>query len=625
MKGTLRRLFALMMCALLLMQAAPAALGEAVEAAPAAEAANAGDLIVEIEEVIEDDAPSGEVDTGDAAVQPALPEAEALVVALEDGDGSQPNDDDREDEGPIASLDDVISLQDAIPDAGFRAWAAANIDVDPADGVLSESEIAAVTDITLPAGTAGSLEGIGLFTGLQTLTCADNAIGALDLSGNPGLIAVNCANCGLTELDLSNNAQLTTLDCSGNAIPVLDVRPVSAFAQGAGSLTCDESTFVLDSAPYTMTADASKSIATQETLVIDFGGSALKSIANSAPTCASAVNAGKYAVVKGLANGTAKLTFALPGKKLVLTLKVVDPTLPTQIKLNKTGTLKRYVGAKVQLKASIVKPDTAYTTYKWKSSNTKVCTVSSSGKVTMKGVGTATVTATAVRGRKTASVKFKVLDPNVVTGIKLNKSKAKVPVCTTYKLKATVKYAGGSLATKKAKVTWKSSNTKVATVNSSGVVTAKKTGTTTITASTKNGKKATCKVTVRRNKVDNIWRRPTMIDVGDLGYDWDMWCKSVEIVSPNKVVMECYVLNNTMRRITRFDKVEMQLSFEKDGVTRYLVKGRSGRQKVTVPPYTWKKVTLTFTGKLVKYTNLNLSALKDTFWWDWYVNYTYVL
>ena len=47
-----------------------------------------------------------------------------------------------------------------------------------------------------------------------------------------------------------------------------------------------------------------------------------------------------------------------------------------------------------------------------------------------------------------------------------------------------------------ATVTWKSDNTKVATVNSSGKVTAKKTGTATITATGSNGKKATCKVTV---------------------------------------------------------------------------------------------------------------------------------
>lgn len=49
-------------------------------------------------------------------------------------------------------------------------------------------------------------------------------------------------------------------------------------------------------------------------------------------------------------------------------------------------------------------------------------------------------------------------------------------------------------------MTWHSSNSKVARVNSKGFITALGTGTTTITVKTKNGKTATCKVTVRADK-----------------------------------------------------------------------------------------------------------------------------
>ena len=45
-------------------------------------------------------------------------------------------------------------------------------------------------------------------------------------------------------------------------------------------------------------------------------------------------------------------------------------------------------------------------------------------------------------------------------------------------------------------ITWNSSNTGVATVDQSGNVTAKANGTTTITATTQNGKRASCTVTV---------------------------------------------------------------------------------------------------------------------------------
>ncbi|MGX8728696.1 MAG: Ig-like domain-containing protein, partial [Lachnospiraceae bacterium] len=76
--------------------------------------------------------------------------------------------------------------------------------------------------------------------------------------------------------------------------------------------------------------------------------------------------------------------------------------------------------------------------------------------------------------------------------VSLSKSSAKVLVGKTLKLKATVtpaKAVDGA-------ITWKSGNTKIATVSRDGLVTAKAPGTVTIRAMTANGVKATCKVTV---------------------------------------------------------------------------------------------------------------------------------
>ena len=62
--------------------------------------------------------------------------------------------------------------------------------------------------------------------------------------------------------------------------------------------------------------------------------------------------------------------------------------------------------------------------------------------------------------------------------------------------KGTLKATITSGSTTDNSITWSSTNTAVATVDSEGNVTAKKAGTATITAKTKSGKKASCKVTV---------------------------------------------------------------------------------------------------------------------------------
>ena len=80
-----------------------------------------------------------------------------------------------------------------------------------------------------------------------------------------------------------------------------------------------------------------------------------------------------------------------------------------------------------------------------------------------------------------------------VTGVSLNKNSTSLVVGDTESLTATV---SPSNATNKS-VTWSSSKTSVATVSSSGVVTAKSAGSATITATTVDGSyKATCSVTV---------------------------------------------------------------------------------------------------------------------------------
>ena len=176
---------------------------------------------------------------------------------------------------------------------------------------------------------------------------------------------------------------------------------------------------------------------------------------------------------------------------------------PSEIKVNKITLNKTTAsvtkGKTLQLTATVTPGNATKKEVKWSTSNKNVAMVSPSGLVTAKSAGTATITCTAQDGSGVkATCKITVKNPVVkVTKVTLNKTTATLAPKETLTLKATVTPTN---ATNKA-VTWKSSNTKIATVSSSGKVTAKAAGTVTITCRAKDGsgKKATCKITVYTN------------------------------------------------------------------------------------------------------------------------------
>ena len=134
-------------------------------------------------------------------------------------------------------------------------------------------------------------------------------------------------------------------------------------------------------------------------------------------------------VVTPVAEGTATITVtATRGsvkKTATVKVKVVDPLKPTAVKLDQTGTVWLELGETLQLNP-ILSPATAEATYSWKSSAAKIATVDENGFVRPVSKGTATITVTATRGsvKKTATVKVKVVEPNVVDAIVLSHKNA---------------------------------------------------------------------------------------------------------------------------------------------------------------------------------------------------------
>lgn len=254
---------------------------------------------------------------------------------------------------------------------------------------------------------------------------------------------------------------------------------------------------------------------------------------------------------------------------------VVTAEAASAIRLNKTKVTLN-VKKTTQLKVS-------GTTKKvtWSSSDNKVATVTSKGKVTAKKKGTATITARV--GGKKYTCKVTVKQP--VTSVTLNKKS-----CTlkkkgaTVTLKATVKPTTANNRT----VKWTTSNKKVATVNSKGKVTAVGNGTATITATAADGsnKNAACKITVNipvvtpttTNKVTvqgvsfDLSHFPTTVTITNDTFDSGSACLSVipeENINPADITYK--IANGTATLLCTSDTPNLYTALDEQYIHEYYV------------------------------------------------------
>ena len=184
--------------------------------------------------------------------------------------------------------------------------------------------------------------------------------------------------------------------------------------------------------------------------------------------------------------------------------------LVTDITLN-SNSVSLQVGETKQLSASISPSNATDKSVKWYSSNTSIADVSSSGIVTAKSAGSATITCKANDGsgvQATCAVTVSAPDPVKVTDISLNSTMASLSVGETMYLFATV---SPSNATDNS-VNWSSSNSSVVSVSSSGLVTANAVGSATITCKANDGSgvQATCTVTVTNVKSGTYFTEKTV-------------------------------------------------------------------------------------------------------------------
>lgn len=153
-------------------------------------------------------------------------------------------------------------------------------------------------------------------------------------------------------------------------------------------------------------------------------------------------------------------------------------------------------GGKLKLYSTAIAKDGSKGKVRYKSSNKRVISVSKKGVIKGKKKGKAKITAYVkskgkVRSRKTITVRV----GTPVSSIQLSGYNY-LRAGKTSRIKAKV---SSKKATNK-KVNWKSSNTKVATVDSKGIITGKGNGQATITATAADGSGATASITVYSHK-----------------------------------------------------------------------------------------------------------------------------
>ena len=186
------------------------------------------------------------------------------------------------------------------------------------------------------------------------------------------------------------------------------------------------------------------------------------------------------------------------------TLEPQEPTNPevvsvTSVRLDKTSiSLKE--GEEAQLAATVEPSNASDKSLSWKSSDANVATVSSTGLVKALAEGSAIITVSSGNGKTaTCQVTVEKASPATipVSSVKLDKTSLGLKEGEEAQLTATVEPDNASDKS----LSWKSSDTGIATVSSTGLVKALAEGSASITVSSGNGKTATCRVTVEKDVI----------------------------------------------------------------------------------------------------------------------------
>ena len=424
---------------------------------------------------------------------------------------------------------------------------------DLEDGITSGETQNVTVDLTVP-GDAAAKETLKVEAISDKNTTADSTKN-IQSAGSELALSVKQGDDNITAIVDNNSAFDTTAaltlkagDASGKVLKTINLGNVESYDTVEKTFTKEElKKLGSDTVYMEVSGDAEESIKSDNTAFVYVGTEELKTLDYLTATktkvtytkgeklnlddleVTAVYTDGSKAKVTGYTTNVKNIDMSKTGKKqleilyeevgigrkvvMPITVENAKPNTPkpdtgkkpskkvkvTSIRLS--GLSKQIAaGKKLTLKAAVLPKTALNKKLLWKSSNTKVATVTQGGVVTLKkktGGKKVTITATATDGsKKYASWKVTSMK-GIVKKIKITGSK---PVKAGKKLKLKAKVT----ATKKAnkKLLWTSGNTKYATVNAKGIVTTKKSAkgkTVKITAMATDGsgKKKTVKIKMK--------------------------------------------------------------------------------------------------------------------------------
>ncbi|HEX6816160.1 MAG TPA: Ig-like domain-containing protein [Gemmatimonadaceae bacterium] len=335
-----------------------------------------------------------------------------------------------------------------------------------------------VGDVLQLAATPRDADGNALTGRTITWSSSTPSVAAVSSSGSVEGVAQGTATITATSEGISSTADITVSPLTPDTV-VVSPASVSIQPRQTAQLTAS----VRDPNGQTMSTTVSWS--------------------TGDPSLAAVSNTG---LVTGVSTGTTTVTASAGKKKTRIKITVAQAAAASVTVSPSSTSLTQ--GATAQLGAT-VKDDSGNvltgSIIAWSSNKTSVATVSASGLVTAQGAGDATITATSGGVSGTASVAVQAVAAPVAT-VSMSPTTATLVSGDTVTFTATPRDSDGTALGGRT-ITWSSSNTSVAKVSSSGLVTAVAVGSATITA-TSEGKTGTAGVTVSAPPVASVTVSP---------------------------------------------------------------------------------------------------------------------